>query len=301
MAREETASDLGAETDAQVNRGARWMRSMRNASLIVGSALLLVIVIAALIGPSLIAHDAYSSDLGKRFVNPVWHPGGTWDHPLGTDGFGRDYLARLLHGARISIMIGVLATLVSGIIGTAIGLIGGYFGGRTDAVISFIIMTRLSMPVALIATAVSSHLGGSLLSITAVIGCLIWDRFAVVVRSATQQLRGADYVKAARALGASTPRILIRDILPNLMHHIVVVAALEMAHAIIIEAALSFLGLGVQPPMPSWGLMISEGKAMMMFKPWVIMIPGAALFALILAVSLIGDGLRNVASGESRT
>ena len=300
MARTDVSS-LSTSFVEQGRAGEDWLHGFRNASFVIGAGLFIAITFAAVVGPYLWLHDPYASDLGKRFLNPIWFPNGTWEHPLGTDGFGRDYLSRLLHGGRISIMIGLLATFISGIIGTTLGLLGGFFGGRVDAVISFIIMTRLSMPVVLIATAVSSHLSGSVLSITIVIGCLIWERFAVVVRSATQQIRQLDYVKAARALGASTSRILIRDLLPNLSHYIVVVAALEMAHAIIIEAALSFLGLGVQPPMPSWGLMISEGKALMMFKPWVIMIPGAALFCLVLAVSLLGDGLRDITGEERRT
>ncbi len=294
------ALDAGIDFEADVRGEPLWRRGLRRASITVGATLLIIIVFAALVGPWLIITDPYFSDLSKRLINPIWHPNGTWQHPLGTDGFGRDYLARLIYGARISLAVGIISTILSGVIGTALGLVAGYFGGRIDAVVNFVIMTRLSMPVVLIATAVSSHLSGSFLSVTIVIGCLIWDRFAVVVRSATLQIRQLDYVKAARAIGASTSRILLRELLPNLFHFIVVVAAIEMAHAIIIEAALSFLGLGIQPPTPSWGLMIAEGKALMMFKPWVIMIPGTALFVLILAVSLLGDGLRDLMSSEVR-
>jgi len=133
-----------------------------------------------------------------------------------------------------------------------------------------------------------------------VLGLLIWDRFAVVMRSTTLQVRNLDYVAAAQAAGCSVPRIIMTEIMPNIANHLIVVATLEMAHAILLEAALSFLGLGVQPPAPSWGLMISEGKGMMFFDPWLVGIPGAALFALILAINLLGDGIRDVTAPENR-
>jgi peptide/nickel transport system permease protein len=133
-----------------------------------------------------------------------------------------------------------------------------------------------------------------------VLGLLLWDRFAVVLRSATQQARGMDYVAAAQAAGCSTPRILFSEILPNVLNPLIVVATLEMAHAILLEAALSFLGLGVQPPLPSWGLMVAEGKALMFFEPWLITIPGLALFLLVLAVNLLGDGVRDITAPENR-
>jgi peptide/nickel transport system permease protein len=133
-----------------------------------------------------------------------------------------------------------------------------------------------------------------------VLGLLIWDRFAVVMRSATQQVRSREFVTAAEAVGCSTTRILLSEIAPNVINHLIVVATLEMAHAILLEAALSFLGLGVQPPTPSWGLMISEAKGLMFFDPWLISIPGAALFLLVLAINLLGDGLRDVTAPENR-
>jgi peptide/nickel transport system permease protein len=232
----------------------------------------------------------------------VWHATAkaTWAHPLGTDQLGRDYLSRLLYGARLSLLIGVSAMLISGVIGTTIGVLAGYFGGRIDMVVSFIVTTRLSMPVVLVALAVVAIVGSSLAVVIWVLGLLIWDRFAVVMRSATQQVRGREFIAAAQAVGCSTPRILLTEVAPNVMNHLIVVATLEMAHAILLEAALSFLGLGVQPPTPSWGLMISEAKGLMFFDAWLITIPGVALFGLVLAINLLGDGLRDVTAPENR-
>lgn len=268
-----------------------------------GGFVIAVIVLVALLAPLIAPHDPYAQMLSRKLIPPVWFdsPKTTWDHILGTDHLGRDYLSRLMYGARISLMIGFSAMLISGVIGTILGVCAGYFGGRVDMVINFIITTRLSMPVVLVALAVISIVGSSLTVVIWVIGLLIWDRFAVVVRSATQQVRGLDFVASAQALGSSTPRILFSDVLPNISNHIIVIATLEMAHAILLEAALSFLGLGVQPPTPSWGLMISDAKGLMFFDGWLIAVPGTALFMLVLAINLLGDGLRDVTAPEDRS
>lgn len=269
--------------------------------LIFGTIVLSVIVLCALLAPLLAPHDPYGQALGERLIPPIWHAEGTWAHPLGTDGFGRDYLSRLIYGARISLLIGLFAMAISGVIGTVLGIVAGYFGGRVDMVIGFLITVRLSMPVVLVALAVVALAGGSLQVVVLVLGLLLWDRFAVVMRSATQQARALEYVAAAEAAGCSTLRILASEIMPNLANHLIVVATLEMAHAILLEAALSFLGLGVQPPLPSWGLMVAEGKQYMFFDPWIITIPGVALFMLVLAVNLLGDGVRDVTAPENRS
>ena len=190
--------------------------------------------------------------------------------------------------------------LISGFIGAGLGLMAGYFGGRIDLAITFIITTRLALPVVLVALAVVAMISGSLLVVILVLGFLKWDRFAVVMRSATQQVRSLDYVAAAEAAGASTTRIILGEVLPNVLPHLIVVATVEAASAILLEAALSFLGLGVQPPLPSWGLMISEAKSYMFFSFWLIAIPGTALALLVLAINLVGDGLRDVLSPDGR-
>ncbi len=274
-------------------------RVLRHKGLLIGSAIFGVIVLIALLAPLIAPHDPYAQDLNNRLVPPIWYERGTWVHPLGTDNLGRDYLSRTLYGAQISLLIGLAVMLISGTIGTALGLAAGYFGGRVDMAITFIITTRLALPVVLVALAVVAMVGGTLGIVIAVLGLLKWDRFAVVMRSATQQVRSLDYVEAARAGGSSQLRIILREVLPNVMPHLIVVGTVEAASAILLEAALSFLGLGVQPPLPSWGLMISEAKNFMFFSFWLIAIPGAALALLVLAINMIGDGLRDVTAPKS--
>jgi peptide/nickel transport system permease protein len=167
-------------------------------------------------------------------------------------------------------------------------------------VINAIITTRLALPIMLVALAVVALIGGSLEIVILVLGLMIWNRFALVMRASTQQLRSMDYVSAAKAAGCSTLRILLTEVLPNILNNLIVVATLEVTRAILIEAALSFLGMGVQPPLPSWGLMVSEAKEFMLFSPWMITIPGMAIFILVLSINLLGDGIRDVTAPESR-
>ncbi|GAB4235934.1 MAG: ABC transporter permease [Methyloligellaceae bacterium] len=277
-------------------------RVFGHAGLLIGAITLLTIIFVAVFADVISPGDPYDQILSRKLIPPIWHdsPKATWEHPLGTDALGRDYLTRLFYGARISLFIGFAAMIISGIIGTTLGVLAGYFGGRVDMVVNFILTTRLSLPVVLVALAVVSLVGSSLTVVIWVLGLLIWDRFAVVMRSATQQIRNLEFVAAAQALGCSTPRIVLFEIMPNVANHLIVVATLEMAHAILLEAALSFLGLGVQPPEPSWGLMVSEAKGLMFFDSWLIGIPGAAIFMLVLAINLLGDGIRDVTAPENR-
>jgi peptide/nickel transport system permease protein len=268
--------------------------------MIIGSVIVITVIAIALLAPLIAPHDPYHQDLMRRLVPPVWDSRGSWEHILGTDHLGRDYLSRLIYGARISLLIGIGAAVISGIIGTFMGVMAGYFGGRVDMVVTFLITVRLSMPVVLVALAVVAIVGGSLQVVVTVLGLLLWDRFAVVMRSSTLQIRSMDYVAAARAVGCSTSRVLIAEVMPNVVNNLIVITTIEIAHAIILEAALSFLGLGVQPPLPSWGLMVSEGKDMMLFEPWLIAIPGVALFMLVLAINLMGDGARDITAPENR-
>ncbi len=262
--------------------------------LILGMLIVGFIALAAVFGPMLSPHDAFAQNLGQRLVVPFWMEGGSLEHPFGTDQLGRDYLARLVYGARISLVIGGLTVIASGLIGITLGVLGGFFGGKVDDVVLFAITCRLSIPVVLVALAVVGLMGNSFTLVVLVLGLLLWDRFAVVARSTTMQVRNLDYVSAAWCAGSSRFSILAREVLPNIATHLAVVATLEMALAILLEAALSFLGLGVPPPLPSWGLMIAEAKDYMYFSPWVIMVPGVALFALVFGINLLGDGLREM-------
>ena len=290
-----------SQTDTSPKSSTRLKRRIRgHQGMIIGSLIVLSVILVALLAPLLSPHDPYQQDLMKRLIPPVWDSRGSWEHILGTDHLGRDYLSRLIYGARISLLIGIGAALISGIIGTIMGVMAGYFGGRVDMVVTFMVTVRLSMPVVLVALAVVAIVGGSLQVVITVLGLLLWDRFAVVMRSSTLQIRSMDYVSAAQAVGCSTGRILITEVMPNVVNNLIVIATIEIAHAIILEAALSFLGLGVQPPLPSWGLMVSEGKDMMLFEPWLITIPGVALFLLVLAINLMGDGVRDITAPENR-
>ncbi len=294
-----------SEADAPVvvvNPWARMRRrALRHGGVLFGGVILLTLILVAVFAPLISPHDPYAQDLGQRLISPVWDAKGSWEHPLGTDQLGRDYLSRIFHGARISLLIGFVTMIVSGLIGTTMGVCAGYFGGRVDDFVNFVVTTRLSMPVILVALAVVAVAGSSLTVVILVLGGLLWDRFAVVMRSATRQVRDLEYVAAAEAVGMSVPRIVISEIMPNVLSALIVVATLEMAHAILLEAALSFLGLGVQPPTPSLGLMVSEGRQLMFFKPWLIALPGAVLFALVLSINLLGDGLRDVMAPEGRS
>jgi peptide/nickel transport system permease protein len=295
---------MSLSNSANINRSGKLSSLIKKVKghqgMIIGSVIVITVIAIALLAPFIAPHDPYHQDLMRRLVPPVWDSRGSWEHILGTDHLGRDYLSRLIYGARISLLIGIGAAVISGIIGTFMGVMAGYFGGRVDMVVTFLITVRLSMPVVLVALAVVAIVGGSLQVVVTVLGLLLWDRFAVVMRSSTLQIRSMDYVAAARAVGCSTSRVLIAEVMPNVVNNLIVITTIEIAHAIILEAALSFLGLGVQPPLPSWGLMVSEGKDMMLFEPWLIAIPGVALFMLVLAINLMGDGARDITAPENR-
>ncbi len=267
---------------------------LRNPGFVVGAAIVGLAAVLALFAPWIVPYDPFAIDLERRLVPPAFMEGGSMRNLLGTDQLGRDYLSRLIYGARISMLIGVLTVITSGIIGTTLGVLGGFYGGRVDDAVMFAITTRLSIPAVLVALAVAALRGSSLMLVVLVLGLLLWDRFAVVARSTTMQIRNLDYVAAAWCAGVSRWWVLTREVLPNIATHLAVVATLEMALAILLEAALSFLGLGVPAPLPSWGLMISEAKDYMFFSPWVIVIPGLALFVLVLGVNLLGDALRDM-------
>jgi peptide/nickel transport system permease protein len=289
---------LSAEFPSRMRAGLA--RFWRHRGFVLGLALLSVIVLTAVLAPLLAPHDPYEQNLLKRLVTPFWMEGSDPAYPLGTDQLGRDLLSRLLYGARVSLSIGFAAMLMSAVIGVTLGVLAGYFGGRVDATISFLITARLALPVILVALAVVALAGASLFIVILVLGSLIWDRFALVTRANVQQLRSAEFVTAARLQGLSPLQVVLREILPNIVNNLIVIATLEVAGAIIFEAALSFLGLGVPAPLPSWGRMVAEGKSEILFEPWLITVPGTMLFVLVLAINLVGDGLRDITAPESR-
>ena len=265
-----------------------------------GALIVVTFAFLAIFAPLVAPHDPYVQDLAKRLIPPVWSTEGSWEHILGTDALGRDYLSRLIYGARISMGVGFGAATLGCLIGVTIGLSAGYRGGRVDQAATFLLTCQLALPSLLLAMALVFFVGSSVTTLVVVLGVLHWQYYMVVTRTLTRQIRSLEYVSAARSIGSTDRQILFYEILPNLFNQIIVVFSLEMAVVIIHEASLSFLGVGVQPPTASWGLMIAEGKTMMYFKPYLVVIPGAALFLLVLAVNLLGDGIRDITAPESR-
>ncbi|HVV94076.1 MAG TPA: ABC transporter permease [Hyphomicrobiales bacterium] len=275
-------------------------RARSHVGLLVGGAVVLFVLLVALLAPWIAPYGPYQQDLLKRLADPVWAAGGSWAHPLGTDALGRDLLSRMIWGARISLTIAIVASVIAATIGTLIGLVGGYFGGRVDAVATWLINVKLALPIILIALAVIAIVSPSVTLLVLILGFLTWDRYALVTRSLTQQMKHREFVLAAEAAGASSLYVMLREILPNLRDQIIVLVTLEVAILILIEAALSFLGLGVPPPIPSWGSIIADGRGLMFYKPFLMVVPGLAIFVLVTAINLFGDGIRDVTAPEGR-
>jgi peptide/nickel transport system permease protein len=277
-----------------------WRRALRHKGFVVGAIVLLVFIVLGFGAPWLAPHDPYAQSLMRRLRPPAWAPNGSWTYPLGTDSFGRDYLSRLMHGARLALIVAFSAALLAGAIGTILGVVAGYMRGRVDRAISLLISTRLALPSLLVALAVLQVAGSGILVVVLVLGLTLWDRFAVVLRTAVLQIGRLDYVLAARASGASHARIMARELAPNILGHFLVVFSYEAGQAVLAATALSFLGLGIQPPEPTWGLMMAEGRNWLMVNPWLIAIAGFALMLLVLAMNLMGDALRDVLTPGER-
>src|SRR5262245_37008703 len=275
-------------------------RILGHRGLLISTGILVVIAVVTIFAPLLTPYDPYQQDLTQRLIPPFWYEKGVWHHPLGTDNLGRDYLTRIMYGGRISLLVGFAVMALSCVIGSSLGLVAGYFGGRVDMAVNFLVTVRLALPLILVALAIVALYGGSLTVVILVLGLLSWDRFAVVMRATTQQVRALEYVAAAQCIGASSFRIIVGEILPNLLPQLIVVATLAASHAILAEAALSFLGLGVQPPLPSWGLMVADAKIYIFFMFWPIAIPGTALAILVFAINMLGDGVRDVFAAGGR-
>ena len=259
-----------------------------------GLVVVVVVVLTAVGAPLISPFDPIEQDLGDlRLKAPGFRDTGGRVHPLGTDHLGRDLLARVIHGARPALLVGFAAVAISGLIGMAAGLISGYFGGRTDDVLMRLADIQLAFPFILLAIAVIGVLGPSLKTIIIVIGVSSWVVYARIVRGAVLTLREREFVQAARALGGGDVRVLLRHILPNAFTPWLVVATLDMARVIVIESALSFLGLGVQPPTPTWGGMLADGRVYISTAWWLATFPGLAILVTVLGINLFGDGLRD--------
>jgi peptide/nickel transport system permease protein len=260
----------------------------------IGATIVIVAALAAVLGPALMPFDPAAQQLALRLAGP------TPVHPMGLDELGRDILARVLAGARISFVVGLTVVSVSALVGTLLGAIAGYAGGLVDDLIGRIIDTLLAFPGLLLAIALVAVLGPSLGNVLFALTIIGWVGYARLVRGQVLRTRELDYVQAARALGARTPRILLRHIVPAAVPAVIVQATLGMAGAIIGEAALSFLGLGVQPPTPSWGTMLNGGRAHLLDAPHLTIFPGLAIALLVLGFNFLGDGLRDLIDPKGR-
>lgn len=271
---------------------ARRRRRLRLIPWVPGLILLALCAIAVL-APLIAPYPPLQGSLGDKLLPPAWLAGGAWSHPLGTDLLGRDILSRLFYGARTSLGVAAVAVLVSGTIGTSVGLISGYFGGALDAFLMRLTDVALSLPLILVAIVLVAALGTSFTNVVLVIVLLLWPRYARQIRGETLALRERDFVALARIANCSHFRIIRRHILPNVFPTLLVLATLQSGYVVLLESTLSFLGAGIPPSTPAWGLMISEGRTVMESAWWVVMWPGLAILALVLSGNLLGDWLRD--------
>ncbi len=279
-----------------------WMRLKRDKVAIGGGIVVLVLVVVAIFAPLLVkAFGSPPNEFHTNLIDPVLSgPKGSFggisaDHLLGVEPVnGRDVFSRILYGARISLSIGVLATLLGAAVGVTAGVFAGYYRGKVDAIVMRIVDLNLAFPLILLALAIAAILGPSLRNLVLVMALTTWMIYARVVRGITLSLREREFVQAARALGATDSRIMLRHVLPNLLAPVMVIFTLELARVILMESALSFLGLGVPPPTPTWGRMLAEGRNYLTVAPWIATFPGLAIMFTVLGINLLGDGLRDL-------
>lgn len=275
-------------------RYTRWGRFVRDPSAVLGSVLLTVFLAAAILAPLIAPHDPLETNLRLRNAPPFWFPEGTTSFLLGADPVGRDILSRIIYGARVSLGVGIVVTLFAAALGVLIGLIAGYYGGVIDEVLMRIADLFLVFPFILLAVTIIAVLGAGVTNLIITLVVTGWVQYARLVRSQVLALKSVQYVDAARVAGGNTGRIVGLHILPNLISSVVVLATLQMAFVLLTEAALTFLGLGVNPGTPTWGTMINEGRNYIYNAWWTITFPGIAILLAVLSINLIGDWLRDV-------
>lgn len=257
------------------------------------TVLVFFLVIPAVFAPLVAPYDPFAGSLGARLVPPFWQEGGSMEHILGTDKLGRDMLSRVIYGARVSITVSLIAIFIGGTIGTLLGVISGYFGGRTDSVVMRLVDISLSLPTILLALVLSAALGPSFTTVLIVISVLLWARYARLVRGETLAIKERDFVARARVAGASHLRIMLVYILPNTFNSLVVLATLQVGYVILLESTLSFLGAGLPRAEPAWGLMVADGRELIVTAWWVSMFPGFAILVTVMSLNLLGDWLRD--------
>jgi peptide/nickel transport system permease protein len=279
-------------------RTARWQKVLRklleNKGAVFGLIMVLGIIFSAAFAPLLSPHDPILQDVEKRLIPPMGQDGADSQYLLGTDHLGRDIVSRLIYGARISIVVSVSAVALSALLGTLIGLLSGFYGGKVDNIFMRIADVQLAFPFILLAIAIIAVLGPNLQNIIIVMAITGWVIYARVVRAEILSLREKEYVTAVRALGGSNSRIIFNHLLPNVIPPIIVIITLEMARMIIMEAALSFLGLGIQPPTPTWGGMLADGRVYLSTSWWLATFPGLVIMLVVLGINLLGNWLRDI-------
>ncbi len=279
----------------KISRFGLWWKQKSSFAVNLSVAILIIITLMSAFAAHLSPHDPNVFDLRSRLVPPAWIEGaGTWSHPFGTDRLGRDIFSRTLHGGRVSLSIGVVASVAGLVVGTTLGLISGYIRGRFDHLIMYLIDVQLSLPFILLAIAVALILGNSLVVLIGIAALSAWPFYARVVRGNLLSLRKREFTLAAQALGASPVHIMRTHLLPNVLSPVLVIATLSLARIILLESGLSFLGIGVPPTTPSWGNMINEGRGNLNNAAWIALTPSAFLMLLTMAVGTLGDWLRDV-------
>lgn len=266
----------------------------KNKSALIGLYIVAVLIICALFAPALAPYDPLIQNLDNRLIPPVWAEGGSFAHILGTDDFGRDLLSRIIYGARISLMIGVVSVGISLFFGLIMGACAGYFGGKVDIIIMRIVDIMLSIPAILLAIVIVSILGPDLMNAMIAIGIVGIPTFARIVRASVLAEKEKEYVVASRINGSSSMRLITKVILPNCTTPVIVQATMGFASAVLEAAGLSFLGLGAQPPTPEWGAMLADSLQFITTASWMIIFPGIAIFLTVMGFNLVGDGLMDV-------
>jgi len=274
----------------------------RSAAGTTGFVLVAVFLAIAVTAPFLGLDDPVRGNLRERLVGSTWvAPFDFGSHPLGTDQIGRDVMSRIAYGSRATLTVAAAAVVLGGIVGVTLGLMAGYFGGLTDRILMRLVDIQLALPLMLMALLVVAALGPSLRNVVIVLALTSWIRYARIIRGQVLSLREREFVQSAHAIGASTWRIMLHHLLPNVLTPALVVGTLELARVIIMEAALSFLGLGVQPPSPSWGRMLAEGRVYISSAWWIVTFPGIAILLTVLSINLLGDWLRDYFDPKLRT
>ena len=287
------AETLPEALGASAGRLRRGISRARRFPLLSLAVLLFALVIPAVFAEQVAPHDPFKGNILERLQPPAWVEGGSWNHPLGTDKLGRDMLSRIIYGARISLTIAAISIVCGGLVGTTLGLLAGYFGGLWDHIIMRLVDIKISIPSILLALILAAALGPSYFTVIIVVALTLWTRYARLVRGEVLSLRSQDFVSRAKVSGASTSRIILRHLLPNVVNTIIVLATLEVGVVIILEASLSFLGAGIPPPNPAWGLMVADGRALVINAWWLSFFPGLAILLTVLSMNLLGDWLRD--------